>query len=625
MSTSPESSRRLAAVWFADIVGYTTLSHTDEDGAILVVEAFQRLAAEIVPEYSGRVVKYVGDAALAEFASTDGAIRSALALVERFHDDPTARSRGMAIRVGVNVGEVISAKDGDIYGDGVNLASRLHDQAQPGQVVASEAAHAQIRQRPVFKTEALGEKAVKGVAASVRIFAVTLIDTDAEVVGGPPEVKEPASVASREQLRSRSRLKWLIPVALAGIVISTAFWFSSGKVAVDRATYPVVEGGLEVGGAITLEFTGAIDPATATSQNIRLVDAQGVTVPAEVSLDSDEMSVSISPRNPLAYGAMYTLVVSDSLTGASGRAVQGPGGNGTGASLVISTQAIPAGVGPPRLTPADDFDPGMVPAAGPIRVRFSEPISPTTASAGGVRLATADGQPVEAALLFTDGNREVRIEPASPLGAGGRYVVRIDSTLTGATGLVALADSLALSVVPRRAAATAAARPAPTPRAAGPGTLTVTVVPAAAQPFVKVVIDGDTVGTPPLRGLSLSEGRSHSVVVVGVPELSAFVLPVFRESVTVRAGQAVNLAAEISAFGSIDVVSQPSGAVFVDGRQVGRTPLAGYPVLAGIIHRLEIRPSPADQDLYDPFTTEFRVDALEWRSLGRLVLPPKGN
>ena len=100
MSPSPESSRRLAAVWFADIVGYTTLSHTDEDGAILVVEAFQRLASEIVPQYSGRVVKYVGDAALAEFASTDSAIRSALALVERFHDDDAARLHGMKIRVG---------------------------------------------------------------------------------------------------------------------------------------------------------------------------------------------------------------------------------------------------------------------------------------------------------------------------------------------------------------------------------------------------------------------------------------------------------------------------------------------------------------------------------------------
>ena len=77
-------------------------------------------------------------------------------------------------------------------------------------------------------------------------------------------------------------------------------------------------------------------------------------------------------------------------------------------------------------------------------------------------------------------------------------------------------------------------------------------------------------------------------------KLSSFGLPVFRESVSVQAGQTVNLAPEITPFGSIDIVSEPAGAVFVDGRQVGRTPLAGYPVTAGTIHRLEIRPSPAD-------------------------------
>ena len=629
MSASSESSRRLAAVWFADIVGYTTLSHTDEDGAILVVEAFQRVAAETVPQYSGRVVKYVGDAALAEFNSTDGAIRSALALVERFQEDEVARSRGMLIRVGVNVGEVITAPDGDIYGDGVNLASRLHDQAKPGQVVASEAAHAQIRQRPVFKTEALGEKAVKGVADSVQIFAVTLVDATAEVTGEALQAEEPAPAVSSDLPRPRGRMKWLVPVALLGIASATALWLNTGKVSVERATYPVVEGGLEVGGVITVEFSGAIDRATATSQNIRLIDAEGVTVPAEVSLGADEMSVSINPRGPLAYAATYTVVVSDSLTGSGGRAVQGPGGSGAGASLVISTQAIPEGVGPPRLTPVEGFDPGRVPAAGPIRVRFSEPIDPTTASAGGVRLAAADGRGVEVALLFTDGNREVRIEPTSSLSAGGRYVIRVDSMLTGATGLAVISDSLVFSVVPQRAAAAQArgrgARSPPAARASGPGTLNVRVVPAAAQPFVKVVIDGDTLGSPPLRGISLSEGRSHSVVVVGVPELSAFVLPVFRETVTARPGQAVNLSAQISAFGSIDVVSQPSGDVFVDGRRVGRTPLAGYPVLAGVIHRLEIRPSQADQGRYGPFRTEFRVNALEWKSLGRLVLPQRGN
>ena len=70
-------------------------------------------------------------------------------------------------------------------------------------------------------------------------------------------MKEPASVASPEQSRPRSRLKWLIPVALAGIAVATAFWFSSGRSRSNAPLDPVVEGGLEVGGAITLEFTGA--------------------------------------------------------------------------------------------------------------------------------------------------------------------------------------------------------------------------------------------------------------------------------------------------------------------------------------------------------------------------------
>src|SRR5688572_11115915 len=93
MTSSAEPARRLAAVWFADIVGYTTLSQEDEDGALKVVNAFQRICSEVVPQYSGRIVKYIGDAALAEFASTDGAIRSALALMERFVQDPAAAPR----------------------------------------------------------------------------------------------------------------------------------------------------------------------------------------------------------------------------------------------------------------------------------------------------------------------------------------------------------------------------------------------------------------------------------------------------------------------------------------------------------------------------------------------------
>src|SRR5688572_25739843 len=224
MTPSSDTGRRLAAVWFADIVGYTTLSAQDEDAAMKVVGVFQRLANEIVPQYSGRIVKFVGDAALAEFASTDGAIRSALMLVERFQADEAAREHGTLPRVGVNVGEVISSADGDIYGDGVNLASRLQNSAEPGQVVASEAVQTQIRQRPVFRTESLGEKALKGIASPIRLFSVTLLEPGAEGAARIERAERGRAAASAPVAApgsppaAKSKLIWAIPAVAAVLV-----------------------------------------------------------------------------------------------------------------------------------------------------------------------------------------------------------------------------------------------------------------------------------------------------------------------------------------------------------------------------------------------------------------------
>jgi hypothetical protein len=151
----------------------------------------------------------------------------------------------------------------------------------------------------------------------------------------------------------------------------------------------------------------------------------------------------------------------------------------------------------------------------------------------------------------------------------------------------------------------------------------VTATQAAAFQFLRVVVDGDTLGPPPQNGVTVAEGRSHTVTLVGVPELSRYSMVVFTRQVSPQAGQVIDIAAQITAFGSIDVVSDPAGLVFVDGRQVGRSPLAGYPVTAGVVHRLEIRPAPADAARFSSYTGEFRVGPLEWKSLGRVTLPPK--
>ena len=159
-------TRRLAAVWFADIVGYTALSTQDEDAALAVVDEFQRLSKECVGD-KGRVVKFLGDGALAIFDSTNRALESAIALRDAFADSEIARRHSCTLSVGVHVGEVVLADDGDVYGDGVNVASRIEGVATTNQVVVSEDVFRLIHNRSGYNPQPLGEHQLKGVTKPV--------------------------------------------------------------------------------------------------------------------------------------------------------------------------------------------------------------------------------------------------------------------------------------------------------------------------------------------------------------------------------------------------------------------------------------------------------------------------
>jgi len=144
-----ERVRRLAAVWFADIVGYTRLSARHEDVALAVVDEFQAASREAVEAHGGRIVKYVGDAVLVVFESADAALKAAMALRTAFRDAPTAHT------FGIHLGEVVEADDGDVYGDGVNVAARVQGKAGPGQILASRSVADLIRGRPEFQVQQL--------------------------------------------------------------------------------------------------------------------------------------------------------------------------------------------------------------------------------------------------------------------------------------------------------------------------------------------------------------------------------------------------------------------------------------------------------------------------------------
>src|SRR6202011_4826291 len=185
----------LAALWFADIVGYSERETEDEPGALELVEILQALTRDVVQRHEGRVVKFMGDAVLAEFPSTEMAVRGAIMLSEQYAEQSAATGRAHELRVGVHVGDVAVGADGDLYGDGVNAAARVEAEAGAGQVVVSEDVWRQIRGREGFRFEPLGDRNLKGVG-SIDLYVVTLEE-------GPtaPSVSKAGKKAERPERR----------------------------------------------------------------------------------------------------------------------------------------------------------------------------------------------------------------------------------------------------------------------------------------------------------------------------------------------------------------------------------------------------------------------------------------
>src|ERR1041385_7339264 len=155
--------RTLVALWFADIAGYSAHAAKDESGALRLVQILQELASETVPQFRGRVVKFVGDAVLAQFPSTEQAVRAAITLSDAYVRRSGAIGCIEHLRIGVHLADVAVAADGDLYGDGVNTAARIQEATEPGQVVISQDIWRQLRGRPEFRFEHLGDRSLKGI------------------------------------------------------------------------------------------------------------------------------------------------------------------------------------------------------------------------------------------------------------------------------------------------------------------------------------------------------------------------------------------------------------------------------------------------------------------------------
>ena len=168
--------RRLAAILAVDVAGYSRLMGKDEEGTLAALRAVRgELADPKIAEHRGRIVKTTGDGLLAEFASVVDAVRCAVELQREMiaRNAAVPAERRIEFRMGINVGDII-VEDGDIFGDGVNIAARLEALAEPGGICLSAAAHEQVRDRLDIAFDDLGEQQVKNITRPVRTYGAVL-------------------------------------------------------------------------------------------------------------------------------------------------------------------------------------------------------------------------------------------------------------------------------------------------------------------------------------------------------------------------------------------------------------------------------------------------------------------
>ena len=205
-------SRQLAAIMFTDIVGYTALMGNDEQKAFTILNKNRALQKPIIEQYNGRWIKELGDGVMASFNTVSDAVTAAIEIQQICN-----ASKDFRLRIGIHLGEVVFEND-DVFGDGVNIASRIQALAPPGGIWISEAVHHNVANKSNIETVFIKDETLKNVKEPVRIFQVK-----AEGVANPvPVVKHDNKIVIK-----RTHHKKLLVIAVGVIIIAAYFIYTN--------------------------------------------------------------------------------------------------------------------------------------------------------------------------------------------------------------------------------------------------------------------------------------------------------------------------------------------------------------------------------------------------------------
>src|SRR5262249_29747647 len=167
--------RKLAAIFHADVQGYSHLMGEDEVGTLRMLTAYREVTDALIQQHRGRIVGTAGDSVLAEFASAVDAVQCAIEIQQALKPRNAAlpAEGRMEFRIGINVGDVI-VEGPQIYGDGVNIAARLEALAEGGSICISGTVYDQVENKLALGYEFLGEQTVKNITMPVRVYRVQM-------------------------------------------------------------------------------------------------------------------------------------------------------------------------------------------------------------------------------------------------------------------------------------------------------------------------------------------------------------------------------------------------------------------------------------------------------------------
>ncbi len=297
--------RRLAAIMFTDIVGYTALMQVDEKKALSALDHHKKIVERKVSQFNGNTIKFYGDGSLSIFESVYKAVVCALEIQKEIRDKPK-----VPLRIGIHTGEIIS-QEGDIFGDGINIASRLQSFGEEGSIVFSGDVYDKVKNHPELKSVYLGKYKLKNVQSKVDIYALANPGVKIprkSAIQNKPEENDDVSSETIQKFKFKKTYSYILIVLFFLITVTiVGFKIKQNRkiqFAIDNTIPELIDEIKQVndtdGGKNWDVYAKALDLQTHLKKNIQFLQLlQDITFPLTVYTDPNDAKIYAKPySNP---------------------------------------------------------------------------------------------------------------------------------------------------------------------------------------------------------------------------------------------------------------------------------------------------------------------------------------